>query len=98
MNVSRFHANFANAPPRSVQIKAGLSLANLTNVVTQNITISAPYDPATAQDIVIREGNVTNFAVPSLQARYVSLTIVGSLFNETIGAVGATVAEFAVLR
>lgn len=93
--MSRFHANWALAPPRSVEIRAGLSVANLTTLVTQNISISVPYGPATAQDIVIREGNVTNFVVTPLLARYVSLTIVGSYANDTAGA---TVSEFAVLR
>ena len=82
-------------PPLSYSVSAGLGPANQTVLAAGNVTISDPYDAATANDVVLRIGNLTDVTLEArVEARYVRLTIEGSFLGD---ARGGTVAEFAVL-
>ncbi|KAK4056495.1 alpha,alpha-trehalase ath1 [Microbotryomycetes sp. JL221] len=91
--LSSFHINWGKVPAQTFAIYAGRSTRNMTLVAQQNVTISTPYDAATALDVVLRTGNTTDIELDNtVTARYVNLTIRGT-YGEP--GSGATVAEFA---
>lgn len=82
-------------PAISVTITAGLTLTNQTSVASQNITISAPFDAATAEVVSLKPGNTTDIRLSQgVQARFVNVTIEGSYLAD---GQGATIAEFAAM-
>ena len=97
-NFSRLLINWGNNPAMSMQAFAGDDLSSLTQVVNAaQVQISAPWDAATASQIMLRNGNVTdiNLSQPA-SGRYVQLVIQGAMVPNEFGH-GATVAEFSVI-
>ncbi|GAA5972757.1 hypothetical protein JCM21900_001839, partial [Sporobolomyces salmonicolor] len=85
-------------PPTSYLVSAGASLANMTTIANGTVSISAPYNAEEANLVAIRLGNLTDVPLPTpVLARYVNLTIAGTLAQGGGEGYGGTVAEFAVL-
>jgi hypothetical protein len=60
-------------------------------------TITAPYDPDTADTVQVRLGNTSDVSLTkSIKARYVQLEVEGTQTDDGTMA-GATVAEIAVI-
>ncbi|ORY91787.1 glycoside hydrolase family 65 protein [Leucosporidium creatinivorum] len=94
-NLTAFHINWGGNPAISFTITAGLTLTNQTSVASQNVTISAPFDAATAEVVAVAAGNLTDIRLPQgVRARYVNVTIEGSFMGD---GKGATIAEFAAM-
>ena len=93
--------DWAQLPPQ----QATIVLHNYTDPASgqtidiTGIKISNSYDPKTAGDIVPYSGNTTKIELQegTWSANYVTLTVQGNLGNSSKGAVGATVAEFALV-
>jgi hypothetical protein len=67
----------------------------MTTISTGNVSISAPYSAATANEVAVKVGNLTDVTLEECtSARFVNLTIAGSFFAD---GKGGTVAEFAIL-
>ena len=82
-------------PPLSYSIAGGATLANQTVLVAGNVSISAPYNPATASDVVIHVGNLTDLTLMApVDIRFVNLTVTGSFSGD---GRGGTVSEFALV-
>jgi hypothetical protein len=98
--IKGFHFNFNENPPVSYTVYAGQS--NTTDSLKQvakvdHVTITAPYDASSAEDVVVRLGNTSDVSLEkSLKARYVKLIVEGSQ-NDDGTTAGATVAEVAVV-
>ncbi|KAK4055789.1 alpha,alpha-trehalase ath1 [Microbotryomycetes sp. JL201] len=92
-NLSAFHINWGKVPARTFAIYAGSSTRNMTLVAQQNVTISAQYSAASANQVALQLGNTTDVPLDqAVSARFVNLTIRGT-YGEP--GSGATVAEFA---
>lgn len=68
-------------------------------IVIDDIKISLPFNAANVATIEAPKGNTTtyNFTDASWSGNFVSLIVEGNQFNETKGAAGATIAEFALV-
>lgn len=95
-NLSSFHINWGENPALSFTIATGMDMENMTTVYeSSNVTISSPFDAATAAIVRVPVGNTTDVPLNStVSARYVNFTMSGASFGD---GVGATVAEFAVI-
>lgn len=82
-------------PPTSYIVSAGPSITNMTTISSGNVSISAPYSAATANEVAVKVGNLTDITLQSsFSARFVNLTIMGSFAAD---GEGGTVAEFAIV-
>ena|SRR6202035_5364149 len=93
--IERLHFNWGNNPPISYQVFAGHAIDSMTEIASGNVTISAPYDSISADEVAVKVGNVTDVGLEnSIGVRYLNVTIVGSFARD---GRGGTVAEFVVL-
>jgi trehalose/maltose hydrolase-like predicted phosphorylase len=93
--ITGLHFNWGLNPPISYVVAAGSSITNMTTISAGNVSISAPYSAATANEVAIKVGNLTDVTLPSsVSARFLNLTITGSFLAD---GNGGTVAEFAIL-
>ncbi len=92
--------NWGPSPPIAFSISGGLVAEGkrFTEFFeTRTVSISEPYKLQEAKLVKIRQGNVTVVELGrSYNARYVNLTVEGTQGNDK--TVGATVAEFAIIR
>ncbi|KAF9019821.1 glycoside hydrolase family 65 protein [Rhodocollybia butyracea] len=65
----RLHFNWGSNPPTFYIITAGDSLDDFTTVTTGNVTISAPYSAATANEVAVKVGNLTDVTLPGVSRR-----------------------------
>ncbi|KAJ2960828.1 hypothetical protein NQZ79_g3891 [Umbelopsis isabellina] len=98
--IKGFHFNFNENPPVSYTVYAGQK--NTTSSLQQvakvdKVNITAPYDADSAEDVIVRLGNTSDFTLDkSIKARYVKLVVEGSQ-NDDGTTAGATIAEVAVI-
>ncbi|KAI8599163.1 glycosyl hydrolase family 65 central catalytic domain-containing protein [Dissophora ornata] len=98
--INALHFNFNTNPPASYAVYAGTtnSTGGLTQIAkVDHVQISAPYDPKTADMVVVRQGNTSDVSLAkAVKARYVQLVVEGSQTDDGTSS-GATVAEIVVL-
>ncbi|KAL8276477.1 hypothetical protein RQP46_011127 [Phenoliferia psychrophenolica] len=97
--VRALHFNWGENPPLFYSVTGGPSLSNQSTLAMGNVSISAAFNAATANDVVVRIGNLTDVTLDASiggggGVRFVNLTVVGSFLGD---GRGGTVAEFAVL-
>ena len=100
--IASFYFDWAQNPP----INATVVFHNNTQIaptdlmlVLENITISAPYDAATADVIAPYTSNTTVFELGDgvWSGRYATLTVEGNMGDRAANATGASVAEWAIV-
>ncbi|BGP30989.1 alpha,alpha-trehalase ath1 [Rhodotorula toruloides] len=99
--IKGFHMNWGPEPPTTFSISIANSSSDVaaamsSPIASGNVSILAPFNAQSANQVAIQIGNLTDAGLPQpVFARYVSLTVEG---NQSPGAkYGPTVAEFAVL-
>ncbi|KAE9402984.1 family 65 glycoside hydrolase [Gymnopus androsaceus JB14] len=93
--ITGLHFNWGLNPPISYVVAAGPSIANMTTIAAGNVSVSAPYSVATANEVAIKVGNLTDVTLQSsISARFLNLMITGSFLAD---GEGGTVAEFAIV-
>jgi len=82
-------------PAHTYSVSAGTSPSSLHPIANGTVSISAPYNVATAEAIELKLGNLTDVTLGArARARFVSLTIKGSFAAD---GRGGTLVEFAVI-
>jgi len=72
-----------------------LNFMSMVQIAEGDVTISAPYNSVTADEVSVKVGNVTDVTLEKgVQARYVNVTIVGSFAAD---GRGGKLSEFVVL-
>ncbi|KAG0048008.1 alpha,alpha-trehalase ath1 [Gryganskiella cystojenkinii] len=100
--IKAFHFNFNNNPPTSYLVYAGTTNNKADSDWKQvgkvdHVKITAPYDPDTANSVMVRLGNTSDITLAqSIRARFIRLVVEGSKTKDATNA-GATVAEVVVL-